>query len=82
MKKDDLEYLISILLEIDRKNIDIEVEEIQTKTGCGKICSKLPSYRRIEDIIIDKKKSFEINHNQYYVQMSTEFNIRLDYIMV
>jgi hypothetical protein len=47
MKKDDLEYLISILLEIDRKNIDIEVEEIQTKTCCGKICSKLPRYRKL-----------------------------------
>jgi hypothetical protein len=32
MKKDDLEYLIRILLEIDRKSIDIEVEEIQTKS--------------------------------------------------
>jgi hypothetical protein len=82
MKKDDLEYLICILLEIDSKNIDIEVEEIQTKTCCGKICSKLPRYRKIDDMIIDKKKSFEINHNQYYIQMSTEFNISLDYIMV
>jgi hypothetical protein len=81
MKLDDLKLLISLLLEIDKSNITIEVEEISTANCCGKICSHLPRYRKISEIIIDKKQSFKVSHNQYYIQMQTEFNISLDYVI-
>jgi hypothetical protein len=84
MKEDDLITLIGILLEIDKKNISISVEDPQPKYCC---CCEPTSpiyarYKRVNDIIIDNKKSFEVNYNQYYVQMSTEFNICLEHISV
>jgi hypothetical protein len=82
MKLDDLYYLIGILLEVDRSAINIDVEEIKTDNCCGKLCSKLPRYRKINDIIIDNKSSFRISHNQYHIQMKSEFNISLDYTMI
>jgi hypothetical protein len=79
--------------EVDRSNILIDVEEItsenspQTARGplarcCGKICNKLPRYRKINDIIINNKQSFKVSYNQYYIQMSLEFNISLEYILL
>jgi hypothetical protein len=81
MKVDDLILLISLLLEIDKSNVEIIAEEVESKC-CGRVCSHLPRYRKIEDIIIDKKRSFKVYRNQYYVQMQTEFNISLDYVML
>jgi hypothetical protein len=82
MKTDDLHTLIAILLEIDKDKVNIEIDEISTNNCCGKICSKLPRYRKIKNIIIDNKAIFQISHNQYYTQMMTEFNISLDFIMI
>jgi hypothetical protein len=83
MKIEDLIYLISILLELDRQNIKLDVEDIEVKNCCcAKICSKLPRYRKINDIIINNKSSFKITYNQYYVQMKEEYNISLDFIML
>jgi hypothetical protein len=82
MKLDDLHTLIAILLEIDKSNISIEIDEITISGCCGKLCSKLPRYRKIKDIIINNKSSFRISHNQYYTQMMTEFNISLEYLML
>jgi hypothetical protein len=82
MKGDDLHTLIAILLEIDKSNISIEIDEITINGCCGKLCSKLPRYRKIKDIILNNKSSFRISHNQYYTQMMTEFNISLEYIML
>jgi hypothetical protein len=82
MKVDDLTLLISLLLEIDKQNVEVLAEEIKTGNCCGKICTHLPRYRKIEDIIIDKKQSFKVYYNQYYIQMQTEFNISLDYVML
>jgi hypothetical protein len=81
MKLDDLKLLISLLLEIDKSNIEIYVEEINISNCCGKICSHIPRYRKISEIIINKKQSFKVSHNQYYIQMQTEFNISLDYVI-
>jgi hypothetical protein len=82
MKLDDLKLMISLLLEIEKSNVDIDIEELKITNCCGKICSKLPRYRKISDIIINKKQSFKISHNQYFIQMQTEFNISLDYVML
>jgi hypothetical protein len=82
MKMEDLIFLISILLQLNSSDIRVDVEDIEAKNCCGKICSKLPRYRRINDIIIKNKSSFKITYNQYYVQMMTEYNISLDYIMI
>jgi hypothetical protein len=81
MKLDDLKLLISLLLEIDKSNIEIYVEEINISNCCGKFCSHIPRYRKISEIIINKKQSFKVSHNQYYIQMQTEFNISLDYVI-
>jgi hypothetical protein len=78
----DLQLLISLLLETDKSNIMIDVEEITTTNCCGKICNKLPRYRKINDIIINNKQSFKVSYNQYYIQMSLEFNISLEYILL
>jgi hypothetical protein len=82
MKVDDLTLLIGLLLEKEKENIIIEVEEIKSGNCCGKICTHLPRYRKIDDIVIDKKQSFKVYFNQYYIQMQTEFNISLDYVML
>jgi hypothetical protein len=82
MKKDDLLYLISLLLEIDKSAVEILVEEISMQNCCGKICSKLPRYRKVEEIIVNNKQSFKVSHNQYFVQMRTEFNISFDYVLL
>jgi hypothetical protein len=82
MKMEDLIFLISILLQLNSSDFRVDVEDIEAKNCCGKICSKLPRYRRINDIIIKNKSSFKITYNQYYVQMMTEYNISLDYIMI
>jgi hypothetical protein len=80
-KLSDLTLLISILLDMTQDKIQIDVEEIST-TGCGKICKHLPRYRKINDIIIDKKQSFRVSHNQFWVQLQTEFNISLDFVLL
>jgi hypothetical protein len=82
MKMEDLIFLISILLQISEKSdVKVDVEDIETKSCCGRICSKLPRYRKINDIIIKNKSSFKVAYNQYYVQMMTEYNISMDYAM-
>jgi hypothetical protein len=81
MKVDDLELLISILLEIDRSKVMLEVEELQVKC-CSKFCSMLPRYRKINDIIINNKESFKISYNQFYIQLQTVYNISLDYVLL
>jgi hypothetical protein len=81
-KVNDLQLLISLLLEVDRSNILIDVEEITSESCCGKVCNKLPRYRKINDIIINNKQSFKVSYNQYYIQMSLEFNISLEYVLL
>jgi hypothetical protein len=81
-KIDDLKLLISLLIEEPITAINIVVEEITVKNCCGEICKRLPRYRAIDDIIINNKQSFRISHNQYYIQLQTEFNISLDYILL
>jgi hypothetical protein len=81
MRVDDLIHLISLLLITDKSNIEIVAGEVESKC-CGKVCSHLPRYRKVEDIIIGKKQSFKVYFNQYYIQMQTEFNISLDYVML
>jgi hypothetical protein len=48
MKIDDLTYLISLLLEIEKSEIQINVDEIPLKGCCGmvfnKVASKIPCY--------------------------------------
>jgi hypothetical protein len=81
-KLSDLTLLISLLLNVSQNKIDVLVEEVSTTTCCGKICRQLPRYRKINDIIIDKKQSFKVSYNQFYIQLQTEFNISLDYILL
>jgi hypothetical protein len=81
-KVSDLTLLISLLLNISQNKIDILVEEISSSGCCGKICRQLPRYRKINDIIIDKKQSFKVSYNQFYIQLQTEFNISLDFVLL
>jgi hypothetical protein len=62
--------------------VQVEVEEISMKGFCGTICKKIPWYRKIKDIVINKKQSFEVSYNQYYIQMGMEFNISLEYVLL
>jgi hypothetical protein len=81
-KIDDLTLLISLLTDIPIDKITIIVEEIQAKNCCGKVFKILPRYRKITDIIINNNSSFRISHNTFYVQLQTEYNISLDYILL
>jgi hypothetical protein len=79
---DDLQLLISLLLDIPLSDVTIETEELTVKNCCGEICKQLPRYRKIEDILIKNKNSFKVLYNQYYVQLQTQFNISLDYVLL
>jgi hypothetical protein len=81
-KIDDLKLLLSLLLDVSIDNIDITVEELELKGCCGAFCKSLPRYRKIKDIIINKKLSFKVAYNQYYVQMETEFNVSLEFVLL
>jgi hypothetical protein len=81
-KVDDLKLLISLLTEEPISNIYIDVEELTTTNCCGEICKRLPRYRKIKEIIINKKQTFQVSYNQYYIQMGTEFNISLEYVLL
>jgi hypothetical protein len=52
------------------------------KGFCATVCKKIPQYRKIKDIIINKKQSFEVSYNKYYIQMGMEFNISLEYVLL
>jgi hypothetical protein len=81
-KLSDLSLLISLLLDISIDKVNVQVEEIKTTNCCGKVCKLLPKYRKINDIIIDNKQSFRVSHNSYYIQLQTEYNISLDYVLL
>jgi hypothetical protein len=66
-KIDDIRLLISLLLSIPKTDVQIEVKEITMKGFCGTVCKKIFCYRKIKDIIINKKQSFEVSYNQYYI---------------
>jgi hypothetical protein len=80
-KIDDLR-LLSLLLSVPKADVQVEVEEMTMKGFCGTVCKKIPRYRKIKDIIINKKQSFEVLYNQYYIQMGMEFNISLEYVLL
>jgi hypothetical protein len=71
-----------LLLSIPISDAGIEVEEITMKGFCGTVCKKIPRYRKVKDIIINKKQSSEVSCNQYYIQMRMEFNISLEYVLL
>jgi hypothetical protein len=79
---DNLQLLISLLLNVPVSEVIINAEEITVKNCCGEICKRLPRYRKLDDIIINKKQSFKVSYNQYYIQLQTEFNISLDYVLL
>jgi hypothetical protein len=81
-KIDDLKLLIGLLLEVSPSNIEITVKELTFSGCCGKICKSLPRYRKIKDIVINKKQSFGVSSNQFFIQMGTEFNISLEYVLL
>jgi hypothetical protein len=82
LKEEDIMKLIFILVtdsDVSRIKIDYELPDQFKICSC---CSKLPVYRKITSIIIDNKNSFKIIYESFYVQMQTEFNISLDYILI
>jgi hypothetical protein len=82
-KMDDLKTLISILLEIEPSVITIDYEDFLKDVGCcGKICKKIPLFKKINDIIINNKQSFLISYNTIAIQLQTEFNISLSYVII
>ena len=80
-KLDDLKLLISLLIDTQPTSIYVDVQEVEVGC-CSKVCKHLPRYRKINDIIIDKKQSFKVAYNQYYIQIGTEFNISLEYVLL
>jgi hypothetical protein len=81
-KEEDNIKLVSILVtdgDVSRIKIDYELPDQFKACGCF---SKLPIYRKITSIIIDNKNSFKIKYESFYVQMQTEFNILLNYILI
>jgi hypothetical protein len=81
-KIDDLKLLVSLLINTQPSSIFVDVEEVEVKNCCSRVCKHLPRYRKINDIIIDKKQSFKVAYNQYYIQIGTEFNISLEYVLL
>jgi hypothetical protein len=82
-KMEDLKHLISILLEIEANMVAIDYEDVLKNIGCcGKICKKLPLFKKINDIIINNRQSFLVSYNTIAVQLQTEFNISLTYIIL
>jgi hypothetical protein len=51
--------LIALLLSVPKSDVVVEVEEITMKGFCGTVCKKILRYRKVKDIIINKKQSFE-----------------------
>jgi hypothetical protein len=43
-----------LLLSISKADVQVEVEEITMKGFCGTVCKKIPRYRKIKGIIINK----------------------------
>jgi hypothetical protein len=81
-KEEDIINLISILVtDGDVSRIKIEYELPDNFNVCS-YCTKLPISRQITSIIIDNKNSFKIKYESFNVQMQTEFNISLDYILI
>jgi hypothetical protein len=84
LKIDDLKMLIAILItESDTSRIQITTEPI-TIPGCKFLscCTKLPLYNKVDEIIIDKKQTFKVVYNTFCTQMTVEFNISLDYVLL
>jgi hypothetical protein len=81
-KIDDLQLLISLLLDVPLVDVAVQVEETAVTDCSGEICERLPPYRKIDDIIIKNKQSFKVSGNQYYIQLQTQFNICLDYALL
>jgi hypothetical protein len=81
-KNDDLELLIALLIEVKVENVEIEIEEVDIKNSCGNTINKLPRYRKINDIIINKKQTFKGSYEQYHIQMKSIYNISLEYVLL
>jgi hypothetical protein len=81
-KIEDLRLLISLLIEESPAAVNIEVEQIKIKNCCGTIRKNLLRYRKIKQIVINNKQTFQVSHNQFYIQMGIEFNISLDYVLL
>jgi hypothetical protein len=80
-REEDLIKLISILVtdcDISRIRIDHELPDLYKSCWW---CGKILIYPNITSIIIDNKNNFEVNYNSFYVQMQTEFNISLQYLL-
>jgi hypothetical protein len=55
MKMDDLCLLLSLLISVPICDVQIEVEKTTLKECCGTICKQTPRYRKVKDIIINKR---------------------------
>jgi hypothetical protein len=53
--------LIALLLSIPKTNVVVEVEEITMKEFCKTVCKKIPRYKKVKDIIINKN-----NHLKFH----------------
>jgi hypothetical protein len=71
-----------LLISVPIFDVWLEVEEITLKGCCGTIYKQIQQYWKVKNIIINKKQSFEVSYNQYYVQMGVEFNISLEYVLL
>jgi hypothetical protein len=52
-----------LLIAIPKAYVQVEVEKITMKGFCGTVCKKILWYRKIKDIIINKKQLFEVLYN-------------------
>jgi hypothetical protein len=81
-KINDLKLLISTLIEVDEEKISIEYEDIFKSGCCGRLCKKVPLFKKVTDITIDGMKSFYIHYNSIAVQLQNEYSISLDYVVI
>jgi hypothetical protein len=84
MKKEDLELLISTLIERPREKVSVDIaEEIDVSKCLGKCCKQIPyRYRKVSEIKIDEKYKFGDLFKYFYTKMETEFNISLEHVIV
>ena len=80
-KVDDLKTLIGILLEIETVKIEIEYEDMIKSGCCGKICKRVPLFKKVTDIIINGKQRFTVSYDSIAVQLQNTFNVSLSHVI-
>jgi hypothetical protein len=80
MREEHLRKLISFLVTNgDESRVTIVYEPVIKSNCCCGISKFL--FNSITDILIDKKESFKVIYNTFYVQMQETLKISLDFVL-